>query len=257
MTDGQFYVLDSMGLVVVRNGLAPDVVECLNRKIDESLTGRTVTKFSVIELDDMFMELMVQPWVLLACSRLIGDGFRFDHAFGVQQPNAPPNLHGGPQACQSSCFYSGWSTGTAFAGRLSVGFVLTRQSPETGGFAYIPGSHKSSYVLHGGVVLNKLLNGNIHHECIFVPTLDPGDIVLFPDCLVHGAAPWRASYTRRAVYYMYSPGYMAWRPYDEISRYLPLAKTDLQRQLLRPPFVASFAERNMELGANEWRAANR
>jgi len=142
-------------------------------------------------------------------------------------------------------------------GRLSVGISLTPQCKETGGLAYIPGSHKSSFLLHGSAVLKAYLNNDFEHECINIPTLRPGDICLFPDCLVHGTSPWKGSYTRRALYYMYSPGYMAWRPFAEIEQYPPLVKTNLQRQLLRPPYVAGFAEGDVAIGDNQWRTPNR
>ena len=255
MTDDQFYMLDSVGITIQRSALSKDQVVELNQRIDGALEGRAAAKFPFIDLDPSFLDLMTQPWVMTACARTIGDHFRFDHAFGLQQPLAKPNLHGGPQACQSSCFYyAGQSqAGSAWMGRLSVGFVLTPQSKDTGGFAYIPGSHKSSYVMHGSQVLSKFLKGNFEHEYLHVPTLNPGDLCLFPDCLVHGTTPWKAPHTRRVLYYMYSPGYMAWRPYSEIEKYLALARTPLQRQLLRPPYVASFTENPTALGDNRWR----
>lgn len=255
MNDEQYYVFDSIGLVVARDAVPSRDVELATKIIDKSINGRRVSKYSVLELDGLFMSLMTHPWILSACRRTLEDGFRLDHAFGVQQPFAKPNLHGGPQACQSSCFYNGTASpsGKAWTGRVSVGIALTKQSRETGGFAYIPGSHKSSFLLHGSVVLRDYLGGNFAHESICIPTLNPGDIVFFPDCLVHGTAPWNASYCRRALYYMYSPGYMAWRPYSEIEKYLPLASNATQRNLLRPPYVAGFAEETHVLGDNEWR----
>lgn len=258
MNDEQFYVLDSIGVVVQRHALAADFVTELNARISEVLIQREVDKFPIIELGSQFMDLMVHPWIVASCTRALGDGFRFDHAFGLQQPLAKPNLHGGPQACQSSCFYhSGQSRkGAAWMGRLSVGVALSCQSRETGGFAYIPGSHKSSCIMHGSQVFSNLLGSNFEHECLCTPTLEPGDIYLFPDCLVHGTTPWRESATRRTLYYMYSPGYMAWRPYAEIEKYVPLAKTPLQRQLLRSPYVARFAESPVAVGDNHWREPN-
>ena len=255
MNDEQHYLLDSIGLTIHRNGLSKDQVAEMNGLIEGALGGRAAEKFPILEIGPSFLDLMTQPWVMAACVRTIGDRFRFDHAFGLQQPTARPNLHGGPQACQASCFYHGGPSpsGAAWMGRLSVGFALTGQSKSTGGFAYIPGSHKSNSTMHGSQVLASLLKGDFEHEALHVPTLNPGDICLFPDCLVHGTTPWNGSQIRRVLYYMYSPGYMAWRPYSEIEKYLPLARTQLQRHLLRPPYVASFTESPTALGDNRWR----
>src|SRR6266487_2711282 len=169
MNDGQFYALDSLGMVIARGA----VPEQQNAYVDRALAGRKVAKFSILALDEVFMDLMTHPWIVDACTRAIGSHFRFDHAFGLQQPPACANLHGGPQACHSSCFYqSGLSvTGAAWMGRLSVGISLTPQCRETGGLAYIPGSHKSSFLLNGSAVLKAYLNNDFEHECINIPTL--------------------------------------------------------------------------------------
>ncbi len=258
MTNEQWFVLDSIGIVVAKRALLPETVFALNQSIDRELAGREVGKFSLAEaIGDQFFELMTHAWVMSVCSKTLGPWFRFDHAFGLQQPNAETNLHGGPHACQGSCFYQNGADGRIWSGRLSVGFALTQQGPETGGFAYIPGSHKTSFPLQGRDVFQEVLGSNYDHECIHVPSLSPGDICIFPDNLIHGTVPWKGRSRRRALYFMYSPGYMAWRPYDEISRYLTHAKTDLQRSLLRPPYVAKFEEEDGHVRDNQWRTANK
>ena len=257
MTDEQFYLLDSVGVIIVRSAVPIEQVAYINERIDRTLAGAVVSKFPILEMDDVFLDMMTHSWILAACNRLLGNRFRFDHAFGLQQPPSRPNLHGGPQACQASCFYHASApTSPPLVGRISVGIALTNQSSALGGFAYIPGSHKSSSLMHGSRVLTEILKNDFDHECLSIPSLAPGDICMFPDCLVHGTAPWRGPYTRRALYYMYSPGYMAWRPYQEIEKYLALAKTPLQRRLLRPPYVASFIEQATIVGDNQWREPN-
>jgi hypothetical protein len=255
MNTEQHYIMDSVGLVVARQAIPLSRIEYINAKIDGALAGRQVEKFTIMDLDPVFFELMEHPWILSACRRANGDSFRFDHAFGLQQPMSRPNLHGGPQGEQSAAFYHSGpnAAGAAWVGRMSVGICLTKQSDKTGGLAYIPGSHKSSYFMQGAKVLHDVLKNNMESECIHVPTLEPGDICAFPDCLVHGTTPWKASYTRRSLYYMYSPGFMAWRPYSEIAKYVPMAKNETQRRLLRPPFVASFEDSGRMLGGNQWR----
>jgi hypothetical protein len=259
MTDEQFYTFDSVGVLILRQGISAGVVFKMNERIDSALQGRVVAKFPFMELDRIFFSTMAHPAILNCSARILGEQFRFDHAFGLQQPAGGANLHGGPETGQSSCFYhAGTSTmGQVGVGRLSVGIALNEQSRLTGGFAYIPGSHKSSFRLHGGVVLQRFLHGNFDHESIAVPELRAGDIYVFPDCLVHGTSPRKVSGTRRAIYYMYCPGYMAWRPYSEIEKYVPLAENDTERRLLRPPFVASYEEDDERVGDNRFRETTR
>jgi hypothetical protein len=259
MTDSELYSIDSLGLVRVRAAIPEATAARLSETLANHSHGRPVAKAEILSIGPEFFELMVHPWTLVACERILGPGFRLDHAFGLTQPPAPPNLHGGPLTCQGSCFYhSSPSRTPAFSvGRISVGIALTAQTAATGGFCYIPGSHKSSFSAHGSRVHSELLSGDFRDSTIVVPDLLPGDLCMFPDSLVHGTTPWSGSDVRRALYYMYSPGFMAWRPYAEIERHVTGATSEVQRRLLRPPFVAQMPRDGETLLGNRWREPTR
>src|SRR4051794_41036651 len=96
-----------MGMAIEHGAIARDRVEHMNAVIDRSLGGKQVEKFPILELDPGFMDLMEHPWIVSACRRIVGDRFRFDHGFGLEQPTTRANLHGGPRAGQGAAFYDG------------------------------------------------------------------------------------------------------------------------------------------------------
>jgi hypothetical protein len=185
---------------------------------------------------------VVIPWVLDGLAYANGPDFRFDHAFArMQEGGERVNLHGGPFTVRRCVnFYSGFGKeGFIHAGRMALAVILTRQDPKTGGFGYIPGSHKSAFHMDGAEVLDKMLGNDIEDEAVVVPTLEIGDVVLFSDALVHGTTRWSGGETRVNVHFAYSPGYMAYRPFEEIAHIRELCTTDIQRRLVCPPYAAS------------------
>jgi len=252
LTTEQIYTLDSLGLVVVRNIIPREQIDLANRVIETSLKNKKNGKFSVLEMDPVFFSFMSNPWILSACEQMLGPNFRFDHAFGLQQPgeNLGANLHGGPLTCQGANYYVS-NQGEIRCGRISIGIMLTRQDKDSGGFVFIPGSHKSVFPYHGNKVLSEVLPNRFDSECIQCPTLDPGDLVCFVDSLVHGTSDWKKDSKRRALYYMYSPGFVSWRPHEHVAKYLAMATTDVQRRLLEPPYVSKFSDDDF---VNNWRS---
>lgn len=256
-SEEDFYRLDAIGLTIGRGLIPSEIIEKALEFVDLKYAARADAKFPILGEAELFMELMTHPWVVSGCQRVMGQGVRFDHCFGLKQGKGATlaNLHGGPQTCQGASFYvSGLAPeGRCWTGRVSVGFTLTEQNPSTGGMCYIAGSHKSSHLLHGKDVLRRILKNGFASEAITVPSLQPGDITFFVDSLVHGATPWQSDQPRAVLYYMYAPGFVAWRPYEDNIKYLPLAKSTLQQQLLRPPYVAEIQETSDTWGSNEWR----
>ena len=42
------------------------------------------------------------------------------------------------------------------------------------------------------------------------PPAKAGDVIIFPEALVHGTTPWKAAHERRALLYKFSPGFQAY-----------------------------------------------
>jgi hypothetical protein len=254
-TPEQLYTLDATGVVIVRSILPTELVLQLKEVLDVVQESEEYAathgvdpisyKFSFIDLDPLFMDIMQHPWIMDACKTILGPTFRFDHAFGRSQNNETMrNLHGGPFAAQGSCYFHGGlgEAGKIFAGHINFAIPLTHQSPETGGYCYIPGSHKSSFLLTGQKVRQQIVGHAMESECVVIPTLNPGDIMLQPECLVHGNTLWNQPHRRKVLYYAYSPSFMTFVPYEKIAHLLPLATTPLQKRLLRPPYVSQVTE---------------
>ena len=104
-------------------------------------------------------------------------------------------------------FHQHMSSNKLSAGVITVGVVIDGVNRrESGGFVFLPGSHKLSTIRTGSGIFN-LLNGNLYDEMLVHPELNPGDMVIFPECLVHGTSAMKHG-QRTVLYYSFVPGYM-------------------------------------------------
>jgi Phytanoyl-CoA dioxygenase (PhyH) len=235
ITREELYEFDLRGFVVCRQVLSrQEVARCL-ASTDGCQAAKHNGKFSFFELDPFFVELMARPRTLGILKAMLGEWLRFDHAFGLwmtRDEEISENLHGGPLQNQRAFWYQ-WSMQSMHNGLVKVLYALNDVHPGDGGFICVPGSHK----------------GNVPylppHDSPFVvnPTLQAGDMLIFTEALVHGSRQWIADRPRRVLIYSYGPGCLAWKAYDSIKPYLALATTDVQRDLLRPPYVGDYDER--------------
>ena len=106
-----------------------------------------------------------------------------------------------------------------------------------GGFTYIPGSH---HAIQGGQYATQLSVWKEALDTDVATTLDlePGDLYVFSEALVHGQRTWRGNLRKREVLYIkYVPGYMAWQSYEVTKNYLQYATSPIHEALLSPPFA--------------------
>lgn len=251
------YSFETTGVVVIPKALAPEQVDRARQAIRDNWPKGAPWKFPVLHLGRVFWEMMTQPDMLQLSDMFAGSWFRVDHAFGVTSNNAPPQLHGGPQACQYASLYTPLSQGTRTGiGRLNFGFCLEGQSPETGGFCYVPGSHKSTDPRGGRQILQEVYAGKFNHPSLVVPTLRPGDMLMFAEALVHGDSGWKLPPHRQRmqVYFMVTPGFMCWRDSPQNEDVRQYAVTDLERQLVSAPWVGRYETTATGMDVtNEWR----
>lgn len=244
MSIEELYEFDLRGYIIYRQVLSPDDVKRIRTIINNVRGARGDGKFSFFDLDPYFMELMAHSHTIGVLKSLIGEWLRFDHAFGLDMSNHSiinNNLHGGPLQNQRAFSYQ-WVSGQGMHnGLIKVIYALNDVNSGDGGFICVPGSHK----------------GNLYHRpkydshLVVNPELKSGDVLIFTEALVHGSRQWTADHRRMALIYSYSPGYMAWKHYDSVKPYLSLATTDLQRELLRPPYVGNYDEKLAE-AAGVW-----
>lgn len=251
------YSYECTGFARIPNALTPDQVETAKTLIRHNWPNGIPWKFPVLHLGRVFWEMMTHSQLLPLAHEYAGEHFRVDHAFGLSSNGAIPQLHGGPQSSQYSCFYIPLNNGQRKGiGRLNFGFCLEGQTPETGGFCYVPGSHKTHDPRGGLEILQQVYNGNFDHHSIVVPTLTPGDMIMFTEAMVHGDTGWRnptpGSY-RMQVYFMLAPGFACWRDPRENEHLLQYAQTDLERRMMDGPWSGRFSETFTSMGVTNER----
>jgi hypothetical protein len=248
MTVQELYEFDLRGYLICHDALTNEQIVRVHELVDSIQGCKGNGKFSFFGLDPIFMEIMANPRTLGYMKAMLGDWFRFDHAFGIQMTNdsgVTENLHAGPMQNQRAFWYQ-WGPGfIAHNGLVKVIYTLCDVNPGDGGFVCVPGSHKS----------NLPYKPTHDSHLVINPRLQAGDMLIFTEALVHGSWQWAASRTRRTLNYSYAPGFMAWKSYDTIIPYLQFATTDVQRDLLRAPYVANYDEGDSREG--NWRTDRR
>lgn len=259
MNDYEKYLFDLNGYLVVEDALTPEEVRACNEAIEhsrdririrpeeQSLSGGSTAlkgRHGRGDLGGMltwpkpwcqpFRDLLAHPKIVPYLLEVLRDGFRLDHVYGiVMEAGAEGHvLHGGGATDDLTHFYQ-FHNGRMRCGLTVVSWALTDCGPGEGGFACIPGSHKSNYPTPRDVARLERDLG-----CVKQVTARAGSAVIFTEALTHGTLPWRAGHERRSILYKYSPG-----PLTYAKTYLPAGVTEVldeftpgQRAVLEPPY---------------------
>lgn len=258
----QLYEFDLNGYVIIKDFIDSDTCSRINTIVDSVISKRREVyhKFSVIDLHPVLYNLMAHSRTMEICQYMLGDWFRFDHAYGLQADHTTQtgqDLHGGPKANQGSFRYQ-WFGDRPHCGLLVFSYIMKPVLRGDGGLVMVPGSHKQNIAIEGRQVYHDFLGSTHNAPWVQQPEVNTGDLLLFTEAVVHGTAKWKpADRMRRNLYYKYTPGHLCWRNYDEIKKYADIAVTDLQKDLLRPPFVAGYDEVSGKMGNNNWRGPTR
>jgi ectoine hydroxylase-related dioxygenase (phytanoyl-CoA dioxygenase family) len=138
-------------------------------------------------------------------------------------------LHGPAQPFDASQYYV-HRMGAMRNGLVTLTWSLCDGGPGEGGFGCIPGSHRASEPLPHGA------------ESLLVEVPQPaGSLLVFTEALMHCTIPWRASQTRWAVLYKYSPGATAWDPSPAAGPDIVATMSPRQRRFFQPPSVGGRA----------------
>ena len=238
MTPEEKFLFDLHGYLVIKNVLTADEVSSLNTLADEKsppIAGLRGRRTRVSNWGPATQALIDHPKVLPYLLTLIDSKFRLDHDYCLfMEPGAPgSNLHGG-EGHEGDHWYK-YRDGQMKNGLSVVTFFLTPAAHGHGGFACIPGTHKSNFL---DSIPRDVLRQEREASYVVQPVVEAGDALIFTEALVHGTLPWRAPYERRALLYKFSPGYSAWsQKYYSPDDYTDL--TDQQRRILQPPSVGS------------------
>lgn len=260
----ELFEFDLAGYTILRDFLPPEKVRRMNGIIDRHLGSKMPMKFPFLPLDPVFLDVMSDQRVMEICHFLLGKGFRLDHSFGIQFPPASPgrttgseNLHAGPYASQGVFRYA-WHGDRPQCGLVVFIYFLEPVENGDGGLVLIPGSHKTNLSLAGRDLRRHILNGDLDAWWLHNPAMSAGDLLIFNEAVIHGTKGWtRQDRRRRNLHYCYSPSYQAQRDYEQMKKYLPLARNDTERDLLRGPYALRYDDDDFKLGDNEWRTANK
>lgn len=236
MTPEEKFLFDLHGYLVIKNVLTPEEVAALNALADEKfppIPGRPDRRIRVSTWGLPTQALIDHPKILPYLLTLIDSKFRLDHDYCIFMEQGAPggNLHGG-EGHEGDHWYK-YRDGQMKNGLCVVTFFLSPAGEGDGGFACIPGTHKSNFL---AAIPREVLRLERPAPYVVQPAVEAGDALIFTEALVHGTLPWKAKHERRALLYKYSPGYSAWSQ----NYYTPDEYTDLteqQRRIVSPPSV--------------------
>lgn len=248
------YFFDCFGVLIAKNIFPKDQVELANKIFDDHPKNNKDGKFKYLDIFEshrVFLDFFTNETLQKVASMCLGKNFRLDHGFLVEQDSHtdPSNhLHGksfgkdaihfyltqGTESIQNTC----WTR----TGQISAGIVLKGQRSQTGGFGYIKGSHKSSYFVKGHDLKLSFLGGNDFEKYVTIPNLDPGDLILFPENLIHGQSKMQnTKNARRMVYGMLFPSYAKFAKWDSsIKKLNKFADTPMHQSLLSDSYIVNL-----------------
>lgn len=235
------YLFDSQGYVVLPQVLDTGTVAELRRLLDEtgwwdtSVSGQTSHSGDILSLGRPFWDLIDHPRVEPYLAEWLGRRFRLDHVYPIFKSTggkALPLHHGGDPFSPNGYYHV--QNGRISCGLTVVTYALTDAGPGDGGFACVPGSHKSAFPAP-----KQVLDWTDSSHTVTVP-VRAGDVLIFTEALCHGSAAWTASHPRMSLLYKFSPGNSAWRGFgDGWPAAMVQGCTKRQREILEPPYVRS------------------
>lgn len=245
MDEEQRYLFDLQGFLVVPGLLSPSEVGALNRTLDErdlwtEAARRTPTEHvnllkahigPVLEWGQAFRDLVSDARLIPYLRELVGEKCRLDHEYAILMKRGAGELrlHGGGTPYDPAQYYH-FRNERMYCGLTVFSWCLTDSGGAHGGFACIPGSHKSNLVCPSAFKSLERRGAWLH-----CPEAPAGSLVIFTEALTHGTLPWTADHERRSLLFKYSPGHQSWA-----RRYLD-PRPDLEfdetgRRLMEPPY---------------------
>ena len=132
----------------------------------------------------------------------MGPKVRLDHDYCIfmTEGGESGRLHGGPEVVGDH-WYKYWD-GVMRNGLSVITYFLTDAAEGDGGFACIPGSHKTNFL---SSLPDDIRNYERPTHYVVQPAVEAGDALFFTEALIHGTMQWRAKHERRSLLYKYSP----------------------------------------------------
>ncbi|HEY0376711.1 MAG TPA: phytanoyl-CoA dioxygenase family protein [Pyrinomonadaceae bacterium] len=235
VTDQDLYLFDLRGFLVLRQVLGADEVGELNRVLDEKIERPPGESLGSQVFNDFLLwgaglrALLAHERVMPLLRQVVDEEPRLDRYYGLHMVPGTTGvpLHGGAKDVEDMSEYYAVVDGRPRSGITTVCWALTDMLPENGGFACIPGSHKSG--LPRPAALDEA-------ECLVQVPLSAGDVLVFTGAIAHRGMLWAGPHSRRSLLFKYAPRHIAWaRFYLSWPRELLDALNPEQRSLFEPP----------------------
>ncbi len=238
MNERERYLFDLQGFLVVPNALDAAQLAALNTLMDEHLQAEVAPdahthRFgNLLSWGQPYLDVIDNAHITPYLEALLGERFRLDHDYAdvIRSGKGPigTTLHGGATPFDPTAYYH-YDNGRMNNGLTVVAYNLKVVRPGDGGFACVPGSHKSNLPFP-----REWRDLETLHPCVQPVTGPAGTAILFTEALTHGTLPWRGADERRTIFYKYSPHPLSWSAYYyEVREFAHL--TERQRAILEPP----------------------
>lgn len=271
----ELYEFDATGLVVLRGAVAPALVERARQALERMEGTRSedlpdgcfaswtpvldeYSILNVLEADPVFLDFVDQSAILHWIDALVPAPYRLVEAF----TNSRRRGVGLPLHAISTASYSA-KRGQPRSNHVTAFVALTPIGPDDGPPIVFQGTHKLDVPFpyrhvhpdwpvpeHDRAVREAILQREavrIARRWEEIPgyreiLLEPGDVLLFTEDLVHGAKAIRSDRERRALILAYSPYHFANWHGVRFSEGLLQRAGPRQRELLAGPFIGNVYE---------------
>lgn len=214
MTDEERYYFDLRGYIVVPNAIDAETLAVLNSELDKKVNDLVspdapTNRFGdILSWSPNYRKLIDNPVITPYLEELLGAQFRLDHDYlDILRAGKGPTkgwLHGGGTPFDHSQFYR-YDNGKIRNGLSVVAYNLADVNEGDGGFACVPGSHKSNLPFP-----DNWRQTDNPPSCMERITGPAGTAILFTEALTHGTLPWQGSHERRTLFFKYSPNAISW-----------------------------------------------
>lgn len=254
MNEEQKYLFDLRGYLVLENVLSQEEIAEANAALDNHglWDGENKLGFPLLKQYNPFianagpLHLTPRPVrgmishseVLPHLEEVLGPDLRYDEGqvLYARQGAGALVLHNGNTPWEYPPLTYQVRDGRIYGGHMIAAFCLTDAQADQGGFAVIPGSHKSSFEPPESFQAWEKTGDWVSR----VP-VKAGDVVLFADTATHGSWPWVADFERRVVFCRYTAGMVQHSSPAPVPEDAPDEEwTSVERRLLRPPFAWHF-----------------
>ena len=260
LSDQEKYLFDTLGFAVIPAVLSPAEVQHVNQGIDRHLThdfhertdslrnsdrgssGRrdcgSFLSWPDSDGGDVLRSLLNHPRLAPLLNDLCGVGHRLDHKPVLfTQPKGAEgfDLHGGAIMANGKYNFPisyHCHGGQIVCNLINIAVQFSDSPSGSGGFVVIPGSHKSNFPAPKTVPELQALADTYGYQ----PVCTAGDVVIFTETVLHGAAVRKADNDRRVALMRFAPATCAYaRGYLQPHNFLPFL-SEAQKAVAAAPY---------------------